>query len=180
MIKSLPRPFGRHSLLTFITENDRIFSWSQTRTWDNYLTPSPPQPVKLPGLKVLAYTPVNSIFDDPTATLLSILCILIDILSCTPPKGNKGLSDFKFGTFICRFQSDGAASMAVKGLSTHDTTNKAKLIVKAQTLDIAIIRTNVAFCFVTDPLGIRQLARRTRNFSLGSTLSHHAPGLSLS
>ena len=71
--------FGRHSLLTFLTENDRIFSWSQTRTWDNYLTPSPPQPVKLPGLKVFAYTPVNSIFDGPAANLLSILCILIDI-----------------------------------------------------------------------------------------------------
>ena len=164
------------------------------------MTPSPPQPVKLPGLKVFAYTPVNSIFDGPTATLLSILYILIDILSCTPPKGKKGLSDFTFGTFIGRFQSDGAASMAVKGLSTHDTTNKAKSIVKAQTLDTAIgintdilrrvntialgsssiIRTNVAFCFIIDPLGIRQLARRTRNFSLGSTLSHHAPGLSIS
>ena len=27
------------------------------------------------------------------------------------------LNDFKFGTFIGRFPSDGAASMAVKGLS---------------------------------------------------------------
>ena len=26
------------------------------------------------------------------------------------------LNDFKFGTFICRFLCDGAASMAVKGL----------------------------------------------------------------
>ena len=71
--------------------------------------------------------------------------------------------------------------MTVKGLSTHDTTNKAKSIGKAQTLDMAIgIRTNVTFCFVIDPLGVRQLAKRTRNFSLGSTLSHHAPGLSMS
>ena len=27
-----------------------------------------------------------------------------------------GLNDFKFNTFICRFQNNGAASIAVKGL----------------------------------------------------------------
>ena len=43
----------------------------------------------------------------------------------------------------------------------------------------SIIRKNVAFCFVIDPLGVRQLAKRTRNFSLGFTLNHHARGLSL-
>ena len=82
----------------------------------------------------------------------------------------------------------------------HNTTHQAKLIVKAQTLDIetginttlwpsvntialgssSMIRKNVAICFVIDPLGVRQLPKRTRNFSFGSTLSHHAPGLSLS
>ena len=31
-------------------------------------------------------------------------------------RGGKGLSNFKFGPFIGRFQIDGAASMAVKGL----------------------------------------------------------------
>ena len=31
-------------------------------------------------------------------------------------KEEKGLNDFKFGTFGGRFPSDGAASMAVKGL----------------------------------------------------------------
>ena len=66
--------------------------------------------------------------------------------------------------------------MTVKGLSTHDTTNKAKSIGKAQTLDMAIgintnllrrvntialesssiIRKNVAFSFIIDPLGVRQ------------------------
>ena len=35
------------------------------------------------------------------------------ICSC---KGVKGLNDFKFSTFIGHFQSDGAASIAVKGL----------------------------------------------------------------
>ena len=38
----------------------------------------------------------------------------------------KGLNDFKFGTFIGYFPSDGAASIAVKGLmallSTHKQT----------------------------------------------------------
>ena len=32
--------------------------------------------------------------------------------------GGGGLNDFKFGTVIGRFPSDGAASMAVKGLKT--------------------------------------------------------------
>ena len=31
-------------------------------------------------------------------------------------RGGKGFNDFKFGTFIGRFSSDGAANMAVKGL----------------------------------------------------------------
>ena len=30
--------------------------------------------------------------------------------------GEKGLNDFRFGTFVGRFQSDGTANMAVKGL----------------------------------------------------------------
>ena len=45
-----------------------------------------------------------------------MLCILIEVLSCAHAKGGKSLNDFKFGSFIGRFQSDGAASMAVKGL----------------------------------------------------------------
>ena len=32
-------------------------------------------------------------------------------------EGGKGLNDFKFGTFICSFPSDSAASMAVKRLN---------------------------------------------------------------
>ena len=31
-------------------------------------------------------------------------------------RGQKGLNDFKLSTFIGRFESDGAASIAVKGL----------------------------------------------------------------
>ena len=61
--------------------------------------------------------PANSIFDGPLTNLLSILCILIEVLSCAHAKGNKkGLNDFKFGTFVRHFQSDGVASRAVKGL----------------------------------------------------------------
>ena len=55
----------------------------------------------------------------PITNLLSVLCVLIEILSCAHTKGGKkGHSDLKFGTFIGRFQSDGAASMEVKGLKT--------------------------------------------------------------
>ena len=42
---------------------------------------------------------------------------VIEILSPAHAKGEKSLNDFKFGTFAGRFPSDGAASMAVKGLS---------------------------------------------------------------
>ena len=54
----------------------------------------------------------------PVTNLLSVLCILIEILSHTHAKGWEGgtLNNFKFGTFISRFQSDGVGSMAVKGL----------------------------------------------------------------
>jgi len=38
------------------------------------------------------------------------------ISSCAHLKGKKGLNDFKFGTFNDRFQSDCAASVAVRGL----------------------------------------------------------------
>ena len=62
------------------------------------------------------FTLANSIFDGPITNLHSILCILIEILSFAHGKGGKGLNDFKFSTFIGRFQSNGAASIAVKGL----------------------------------------------------------------
>ena len=54
----------------------------------------------------------------PVTNLLSVLRILIEILSHTHAKGWEGgtLNNFKFGTFISRFQSDGMGSMAVKGL----------------------------------------------------------------
>ena len=38
--------------------------------------------------------------------------------SCQGGGGGGGLTDFKFGTFIGRFPSDGAAGIAVKGLNS--------------------------------------------------------------
>ena len=64
------------------------------------------------------YTPADSVFDGPITNLLSILCILIEILSRARVKGGGGsLHDFKFGTSTGRFPSEGAAVTAVKGLS---------------------------------------------------------------
>ena len=52
----------------------------------------------------------------PITNLLSVQCILIEILSHAHAKGAKSLSDFKFGTFISHFPRDGVASTAVKRL----------------------------------------------------------------
>ena len=62
------------------------------------------------------YTAGNSIFDGPITSLPSVSCILKEIISRAHAKGGRSVSGFKFGTFVCRFPSDGAASMAVKEL----------------------------------------------------------------
>ena len=72
-----------------------------------FLTSLLPQLVKFPG-----YTPENSTCDGPITNLPSILCILIEILSRARAKWAKSLNDFKFGTFIARFPSDGSARHA--------------------------------------------------------------------
>ena len=59
------------------------------------------------------YMPANIIFDGPITSLLLILCILIEVLSCAHAKSEKSLNDFRFGGF----PSDGTVSMAVKGLT---------------------------------------------------------------
>ena len=86
----------------------------------NTLTPSLPQAVKFPGGKVLTYTPADSIFDGSynksTFSPFFSSFFSLEFLSRTQAKGKKGLNDFKSSTFIGRFQSDGAVSMAVKGL----------------------------------------------------------------
>ena len=82
-----------------------------------HLTPSLPQPVKFPSWYTLAY----KIFDGLITNLLLILWVLIEILSRNPAKGaksanfeslrpfcplQKGLNDFKVGTFVGHFRSD--------------------------------------------------------------------------
>ena len=63
------------------------------------------------------YTPANSIFDGPITNLLSVLCIAAEILSCVHAKGEVSLNYFECGSFIGRFPSDAAASIAVEGLN---------------------------------------------------------------
>ena len=63
------------------------------------------------------YTPPDGIFDGSVTNLLSILSILTEILQRAHAKAvKKSLNGFKFGIFIGRFPSDGAAGMTVKGL----------------------------------------------------------------
>ena len=69
------------------------------------------------------YTPADSISDGPVTNLLSVPCILIEILSRVHTKEGKSLNDLKFGTFIGCFLSEGAASMAVKGLISRQKTS---------------------------------------------------------
>ena len=66
---------------------------------------------------------VPSIFHNPITGLVSIQCILIEILSRAHRKEKKGLYDFRFSAFTGHFQSDGTESMAVKGLRQHFKIN---------------------------------------------------------
>ena len=61
--------------------------------------------------------PADSISDGPITNLLSILCILIEILSLAHAKEEKSFNDLKFGIFTGRFLSDCTVSMAMKGLT---------------------------------------------------------------
>ena len=60
------------------------------------------------------YTLPNGIFDGLISNLLSIQCILIEILSFANAKGKNGFNSFRVGTFSDGFKSDSAASVAVK------------------------------------------------------------------
>ena len=75
---------------------------------------------------MLTYTPANRILYGPIRNLLSILCILIEVLLRAHPKMGRGsLNNLKFGTFIGRFLSNDATSMAVKGLNTFWPVSQA-------------------------------------------------------
>ena len=56
---------------------------------------------------------------------------VIEILSPAHAKGEKSLNDFTLGTFTGRFPSDGAASMAVKGLKAPYTYAYASRVLLA-------------------------------------------------
>ena len=66
------------------------------------------------------YTPPNSIFDGPITNVLSILCVLIELLSRAHMMGTKkkknSLNGFNLALY-CRLPSEGAASMTVNGLN---------------------------------------------------------------
>ena len=55
-------------------------------------------------------------FNGPITSLFSILSILAELFLRARATGKKDPNDSKFGVFVSRFESDGLASMAVKGL----------------------------------------------------------------
>ena len=61
------------------------------------------------------YTPANSIFDEPFffKNLLSVLCIFVEVLSCTHVKRGESLNDFKFGTSAGHCSSDGSERVKI-------------------------------------------------------------------
>ena len=75
---------------------------------------------------MLTYTHANSRFDGPITNLLLILSILVEVLLRVHAKRGKSLNDFKFGTAIGRFSSDGVASTAVKGFISKSDTKLAQ------------------------------------------------------
>ena len=62
------------------------------------------------------YTPLNSIFDGLTTNIHSILYILIKTLLRAHAKGQKSHKWRQIWHFFGRFPSDGATSVAEKGL----------------------------------------------------------------
>ena len=72
--------------------------------------------------------PANSVFDGPVTNLLSILCILAEVLSRAHAKRGNSRNDFYSGTSIGHFSSDGAASTAAKGLRVQKKLGEKTLI----------------------------------------------------
>ena len=71
------------------------------------------------------YTPANSTFDSPITNLLSILCVLLEVLSIAHAKGRKALNISNLALSFVPF-SDNAASWAVKGLISKTLHNRHK------------------------------------------------------
>ena len=89
------------------------------------------------------YKLANSIFGGPVTNLLSVLCILIELLSrCHVKRGGGGgsFNDFKFGNFTGRFPSDCAASMAVKELrERYRTTDQTRSTCRPSYYSLSLI-----------------------------------------
>ena len=62
------------------------------------------------------YKLANRIADGPITTLLSVLCIWVEVLSRAHANRGQRVNDLSLGTSIGRFPRYGAASTAVKGL----------------------------------------------------------------
>ena len=87
---------------------------------------------------MLTYMPANSVFDGPVTNLLSVLCILIEVLSRAHEKGEVGgvlgggggtLMTSNSAILLVISRMAGAASKAGKGLSAaHTAKNHASLI----------------------------------------------------
>ena len=61
---------------------------------------------------------MQTVYQIVLINILSILCILLEVLSGAHAKREKGLYDFQFSTFIFRFPKAGVGSVAVKGLKS--------------------------------------------------------------
>ena len=140
------------------------------------LTPSLPQPVKFLGLKVRAYMPTESIFDGPITNLLSVLSSLIEILFMYSREGvKKSYNVFKFGTFIGRFPSDSAASMAVKGLMYSYIWNTFSLNQKGQSFGSPVVSRATLQCWSVPVCGLTEQKERGCRHALQSAVARKRP-----
>ena len=118
------------------------------------------------------YTLTNSMFDGPITNLLSILCILIEILSKVHAWGKKSLNGLRFGIFIGRFPSEGAASMVVKGLKGGGGKN---IVMRTSTIArnffLLFFDFPISFSFIYSKSSPNALARGIKNKRRSSCLS---------
>ena len=61
-----------------------------------------------------------------------MLCVFTEVLLRAHAKGRRSLNDFKFGTSVGCFLSDGAAGMAVKGLILQSFLAKLAMVSKRE------------------------------------------------
>ena len=78
-----------HSRVIQCAGTDQILHYNGPAASSPALTPSLPQLEKCQRWKVCTYTPADSIFGGPITNLVSILCILTEIISRAHAKGKK-------------------------------------------------------------------------------------------